>query len=541
MADLQGALKRLNATIERKIHALNYPGLAIGITNRERLLFVGNYGLANRDAQQPVAPKTLFQIGSISKAFTCIVLLELQERGLLCIEDPVTKYLPWFEIQSEYAPITLRHLMSHTAGIITGIDETSSAFTEAWSLRRTHLTTPPGERFHYSNSGYKVLGLVLQTILDQPFAEILQQRLLTPLGMNASEPAITQSMRPRLAVGYDGYFDDRPHPRGGFLAPVPWLESNTADGSISSTAEDMCRYLRILLNRGAGLLMPESFEQLIQPVIPTGDGLHGEHYGLGLFIQNIEGHFVIGHSGGMVGYLAHLLADLDAGLGIITMTNSPYSPETITHQAWEMLISAMDGLEDPEIPDVDPYSVENIDDYVGQYFSGEKTFSLTGKGRRLYLEFEDEAVCLEPVTPDVFLVPHPEFELFLLYFRRNENSESDEKAPITAAHHGSDVYLRNAVSISTNPEYLPEWRAYPGHYRSYNPWFSNFRVVQRRGKLILIEPKGSEEPLYPIEQGLFRVGEDPHSPETIRFEAFIDGQAMFAYLSGGAYCRTFTP
>ena len=553
MADLEGAFKRLNATIEREIETLNHPGLAIGITDCERLLFCGRYGLANREAKLPVTPETLFQIGSISKAFTSIALLQLQEQGLLNIDDPVTKYLPWFEVKSEYAPITLRHLMSHTAGIITGSDETPAAATEVWNLRYTRATVPPGEMFHYSNSGYKALGLVLQTILDQSMAEILRQRVLDPLGMTATEPVFTHAIRPRLAVGYESYYDDRPHPCGGLLAPATWFESDTADGSICSTAEDMCCYLRALLQRGAGLLTPESFELLIQPLIPTEDDLHGEHYGLGMCTKHLDGHHIISHSGGMVGYQTHLLADLDAGLGIVALGNSPYEPEKIANFAWEQLAATLDGREIPEIRQADPCAVQNTEDYVGRYRCGDREFILTSQGEHLYLEFEGELALLEPAQPGGFLVPHPSFELFLLYFGRDPNSQGEETTQITEALHGPDVYRREGSAFSkkvefssqdvysVESEHSAEWNAFPGHYRSHNPWYSNFRVVLRKARLLLIEPNGEEHVLHPIEPGLFRVSDDPHSPEFLRFEVIIDGKAQFAYHSGGAYCRTFTP
>ncbi len=558
MADLQSDLKHLNAAIECSMQSLNVPGLAIGITNCERLLFVGHYGWANRDSQQPVTSNTLFQIGSISKAFTSILLLQLQEQGLLNIDDPITKYLPWFEVQSEYDPITLRHLMSHTAGIIKGSDETPAAQTEAWNLRHTWATTPPGERFHYSNSGYKVLGLVLQTLLGQPIAEILRQRLLDPLGMNATEPVFTHATRTRLAVGYESYYDDRPHPRGGPLAPATWLEADSADGSICSTAEDMCCYLRALLQRGADLITPDSFEQLIQPIIPTCDGLHGEHYGLGMCTTQVDGHHIISHSGGMVGYQSHLLADLDAGLGIIALNNSLNSPEDLANLAWVHLVAYLDGKEIPEVPPANPYAVKNIDDYVARFRCGEKEFLIFSQGELLYLEFKGDSVLLEPTAPDVFLVPHPAFELFLLYFKREQppafppppgdgeelkdnKGTGVEESFITSAFHGPDVYLREGCSIAPAPSYPPGWDAYPGHYRTFSPWYPNIRVVLRKGTLILIEPNGEEHALHPLEPGRFRMDDDPRSPEFMAFDLLIDGKAQQAILSGGIYCRIFTP
>ncbi|MGB7873775.1 MAG: serine hydrolase domain-containing protein, partial [Anaerolineales bacterium] len=124
MVSTEGAFQRLSELIERQMPTLNAPGIAIGITHREQTIYADVFGLANQEAGQPVTPETLFQIGSISKSFTNIALLQLQEQGVLDINDPVAKYLPWFKVQSKYKPITLRHLMSHTAGIIMGNDDT---------------------------------------------------------------------------------------------------------------------------------------------------------------------------------------------------------------------------------------------------------------------------------------------------------------------------------------------------------------------------------------------------------------------------------
>jgi CubicO group peptidase (beta-lactamase class C family) len=535
LADFKDVLDSLGLFIERRLKTLNAPGLTVGLTDRERLLFVGTYGMANCDAGKPVIPATLFQIGSISKAFSSVVLLQLQELGLLSIDDPVTDYLPWFEAKSSFEPITLRHLMSHSAGIIMGSDATLSAFTEAWYLRHTWVTSPPGNRFHYSNTGYKVLGLVLQTILGQSMAEILRQRVLDPLGMQATKPVITNDSRGRMAVGYEPFYDDRPLPRGGGLAPAAWFESDTADGSISSTAGDMCCYLRALLQRGQSLVTPESFNLLIHHEIPTGDDLHGEHYGLGLSTRQVDGHQVIGHSGGMVGYTADLLADLDAGVGVVVLTNGPADPEIVSKFALKLLCAFQEGNELPPEPLDDPYHVEKPGDFAGKYHRGEKTLILTPKDDHLYLDYKDDSILLEPREPDVFLIPHPDFELFLLHF------EWDEARRINLATHGPDCYFPDGSLEPAVLEYPPDWEAYPGHYRSHNPWFPSFRVVLRRGELFFIYPSGECEPLHPIETGSFRVGADSCSPEFIRFEVIINAQAMQANLSGGVYSRTFTP
>ncbi len=534
MVSMERAVQRLSEYIERQLPTLNTPGIALWIAHRERILHLGVYGQANREAGHPVTSNTLFEIGSISKSFTSIVLLRLQEQDLLNINDPITKYLPWFQIQSEYKPITLRHLMSHTAGIICGSDDTVSAYTETWNLRLTKATAPPGEMFHYSNSGYKVLGVILQTILKRSMADILRDYILQPLRMESTVPVIRSKERSRLAVGYSPFYDDRPLPAGGSLAPATWLESDTADGSICSTAGDMCLYLQSLLKHCNDLLTPKSFTQLIEPVIATGDGIHGEHYGLGLVTQQIDGHHVISHSGGMVGYSADMLADMDAGLGVIVLTNGPAEPEKLSRQILNLVRAARDEKELPGFPPEIPAKVEQADDYAGQYYCENNFFTLTSKDERLYLDFETDTVLLEPLSPDRFFVPHPAFELFPLQFRR----ENDE---IAEAIHGGETFFRGSYQRKPTNDYPEEWNAYPGHYRSHNPWLSNFRVVLRKGILFFIYPSGEDEPLHPLEPGLFRLGEDPRSPEFVRFDVIIDGKAMQANFSGGVYSRTFTP
>jgi hypothetical protein len=368
--------------------------------------------------------------------------------------------------------------------------------------------------------------------------------------MSASEPVITHATRERLAVGYEAYFDDRPYPRGGPLSPAAWFESDTADGSISATAEDMCRYLRSLLNRGRGLLPQSSFDQLIHPLIPTGDDLHGDTYALGLCIRLVDGNQVVSHSGGMVGYYANIIADLDAGMGVVVLTNTPGDPERISEFAYKILRSA---LKDDEIlPDSNDDNASNpAEDYIGAYKCGDLEFTITARDGNLSFGFAGEDVRLEPRGPDDFLVPHLSFELFLLRFIRKNignlyqekegvQGPNDAEFPVLGAVCGGDFFLRGGYTLPQPTSYPHEWDAYPGHYRSHNPWFSNFRVVIRMGELVLIEPDGSEEPLYEISPNLFRIGTNPLSPEFIQFDLVKDGKANQISLSGGAYSRTFT-
>jgi CubicO group peptidase (beta-lactamase class C family) len=437
----------IDEVVREELERTGQPGLALAVTDGDATLAVRTYGFADVAARRPVTPETLFEIGSIGKTFTSVALLQLADEGRLDLDAPVTRYLPWFEVPQPEgaAPITIAHLLSHTAGIVAGIDGTPEAAFQVWSLRDLPAASAPGERFHYSNVGYKALGLVLEALEGHPYPEVIRERVLGPLGMSSTEPAITHDIRSRLAVGYEYLYDDRPDAPGAPLAPATWLETATADGSIASTAEDMSAFVRLLLRRGAPLISEESFARM-----STGYGrvIETVEYGYGLTMRELEGRRLIGHGGGMVGYLAGLQADPDAGLGAIVLQNGP-----------------------------------------------------------------------------------------------NANPMAIARAAVAIARGGAAPAARTpaeepTATVEDDAEELP----FGGHYRSHNPWTTNFRIVSRGGRPWLVfasapDSFDDEQPLTPLADGSFRVGEDPQNPETLRFDTEVGGRMLRAWLSGWPYYR----
>jgi hypothetical protein len=191
---------------------------------------------------------------------------------------------------------------------------------------------------------------------------------------------------------------------------------------------------------------------------------------------------------------------------------------------------------------VDPTRIENAAEYAGTYqpcreSSGQpdsRVLTLVAEGERLTLSYGGERIALERRGPDRFYVDHPEFALFLLRFGR-------EREKVVEAVHGPDWYTNDRYDGPKTFDSPQEWAAYPGHYRSHNPWLLSFKVVLRKGALALVEPSGHEEPLVPLGSGVFRVRETDRSPERIRFDAIIDGRALRARLSGEDFYATVTP
>ena len=518
------------------------PGVALGLTDRDGTLAVRTYGFADLAARRPVESDSLFETGSIGKSFTAIAILQLVDEGRCDLDAPVARYLPWLEIGQRAGdpPITARHLLTHTAGIVTGIDATPEAAFQAWSLRDLTTHSSPGERFHYSNVGYKVLGLVLEAVVGRAYREIIQDRLLGPLEMRATVPAVTHGIRERLAVGYAYLHDDRIGYPGAALAPAPWLQTETADGSIASTASDMCAFMRMLLRQGEGptgpLLSREAFMLMTTPHVRDASGAG---YGYGLSIHDVAGRHLVGHRGGMVGYLAAMETDPEAGIGVIVLQNGvgtdplalaraslrivsdakqnsmPVAGEHATSSAGAA--SALPaGVYEPDAPGIEP--IELLSGDIPKLRVGE---------RELPLVPLDEH--------NVFLAPDPDFDRYPIRIHRPATGSPE-------LWHGGRRYVRAGAPGRALSEPPTTLREIAGHYRSHNPWTSNFRVVLRGDQAWLIfpsPPQGfrTEQPLAPVSDGSFRIGDDPTSPERVRFDSIADGRALRAWLSAWPYYR----
>ena len=537
---------QLDRIIERRMAADHTPGLALALTDRERTLRVATYGFADLAARTPVTPDTLFEIGSIGKSFTSLALMREHEAGNLDLQAPVARYLPWFAVRSAFPPITVHHLLSHTAGIIAGTDPTPGVADQVWALRETEAATAPGTSFHYSNVGYKALGLVLERLTGQGYGDAIRSRVLAPLGMTASEPAITNALRPRLAVGYASLYDDRPAHPSHPLVPATWIETESGDGSLAATPEDMAVFLRMLLNRGRGardrLLSEAGFAAMTQRIIAIREGAETTCYGYGIYALTVDGHRCVGHTGGMVGYSAGMIGDLDDGLGAFAIVNGPGDPNAIAFTALALLRAAQHGDTPAAAPEPPDPTLTDAAAYAGTYRGDTGTLRLVAEDDRLVLQHDGERLVLEPYyEDDTFIVPHPAYDRFVFRFGRQADG-----GDVVELFHGAGWYVNDRYQGPTSFGTPLEWDAFPGHYRAHNPWATNFRVVRRKGQLWLVFPVApdgfeDEQPLVPLGDGSFRAGADDTSPERVRFDVVVDGKALRAVLSDGVYARDFTP
>jgi D-alanyl-D-alanine carboxypeptidase len=520
------AWARLDSFVAGAMAREGTPGVALALTDRNDTLHVATFGHADAAARKPVREDTLFEIGSIGKSFTAIALLGEVEARRLDLHAPVARYLPWFRVRSSFEPITAHHLLGHVAGIIEGRDFTGEAAYEVRGLHETEAAWPPGRRFHYSNLGFKALGLLLEKVSGRSYAEVITERVLEPLAMTATLPAISNSLRDRMAVGHEPMLDDRPWHPGLPLGPAPRVETATADGCIASSARDMAAYVRMLLNRGRDVLAPESWERLTQP--GASDAEHGQSYGYGLALWEHDGRPRLGHGGWTVGFRCEMAADIEDGLGVVVLLNGPGPDLEITRHALALASAA---LRSEPLPD--PVALEtDLSAYEGTYSSPTEEVTVARDRNRLVLQRNGESMALVDRGDDYFVPDHPELGRYFVIFKRSHDA-------ITGLVHGPDGYVAGSYPGPHDFEVPDHWRELVGHYRSHNPWYSNFRVVLRGEELVIIPGDGVEKTLTPVDERSFRLGD---GPDQIVFEPPYGEPALrVRFLGGGDYYRTFTP
>ena len=238
-------LPRAEAIVRDEMRSQQIPGLAIAVIDHGKVILAQGYGYANLEHQVPVITDTVFQSGSVGKQFTSTAVMLFVQDGKLALDDPITRYLP--EAPPEWAAIRIHHLLTHTSGIrdygYEASYDTRRAVTEADLVRMAcaqPLEFQPGERYSYSNTGYLLLGAILDRIGGRHYSEVLRDRVFRPLGMESARLIDEAAIVPHRAAGY--------HLVAGRIANQQWVapeQNTTADGSLYLSLKDMIAWDRV--------------------------------------------------------------------------------------------------------------------------------------------------------------------------------------------------------------------------------------------------------------------------------------------------------
>ena len=334
----------LTAMIERERDQKGLAAVSIALVDQEGVAWAAGFG--EQSPGVPATAETVYRVGSVSKLFTDLAVMQLAERGEIDIDAPVRDLLPDFAPDNRSGvPITLRQLMSHRSGLIREPpagnyfdDAGASLAATVASLDGTRLVYEPESRTKYSNAGIAVVGHVLEVTQGEPFADYVRRAVLEPIGMASSaftpEPGVVDD----LADGYMWGFD-----RGLFPAPTFELGMIPA-GSMYSTVLDLARFMETMFRRGDGVLGAATLESMWEPQFADPDATTG--YGLGFAVEERFGERWLGHGGAIYGFSTQLafLPDSRLGVAVVSAVDGTNSvARRVADAALELMLAARAG------------------------------------------------------------------------------------------------------------------------------------------------------------------------------------------------------
>lgn len=295
----------------KQLDRLHIPGAVFLFVQGNDVIYAKGYGYANLEQKIPMESEdTVVRIGSISKSFVATAVMQLVEQGKLDLHTDVNQYLTAFQLEDNYPePVTLAHLLTHTAGFedppyVTTTDPTKlQPLREYLAANMPPRTHAPGEVYIYCSHGYDLAALIVEEVSGVPFVEYMEQNIFKPLGMNHTHYLLAPPMPENLATGYF-------YQKGGFLqksvqVPQPIdYDDSYASGSIVSTASDMAHFLTVQLQdgcyNGTCILRPETITQMHAAQVPTSR--EGQTATFGFVEWSLDGQRSLDHSGAIKGF-----------------------------------------------------------------------------------------------------------------------------------------------------------------------------------------------------------------------------------------------
>lgn len=317
-----GSIRQIDADVRAILGRTGTPGAVIAVVRDDRVVYRKAYGLRDRERRLPAGVDTLYEIGSITKQFTAAAILQLQQVGRLDIDDRLSNYLPDAPHAGE---VTLRQLLSHTSGLpeyFEGADIDSAAtqpITFAQLMARIAgkpLAFAPGSRMAYNNTGYIILGRVIELVSRESYRDYVRKHLLDRAGMKRTHTVAKEPQLANMAVGY--------RMKAGVVEPAPTIHDSFgwSAGNLVSSVDDLVNWSRALAQ---GRIVSEKSYREMTTAATIAQGT--SDYGLGLFVDSVRDQPRIGHTGGSFGFTTADEYFPKQRVRIIAFTNCVENPE----------------------------------------------------------------------------------------------------------------------------------------------------------------------------------------------------------------------
>ena len=380
LADLVADLKEILERYRREDHV---PGVSLAVRVGDEVVECTS-GVLNLDTGVEATADSLFQIGSVTKTFTATLVMQLVDEGLVDLDQPVRTYVPEFSVADHEAAeaVTVRQLLCHTGGFDGDVfddfgrgDDAVARYVEA--LKDRDQVFPPGRLFSYCNSGYSVLGRLVERVRELPsWDAALRKHLIEPLGLAHTVTLAEEAIMFRAAVGHvDGEGENTAEQR-----VAPWWQFPRAGAPAGATqcasARDLVEWAGFHLGGGLApdgtrVLSAESVAAMLAPqtVLPAfdEDGASTCSWGLGWELYELKGGRVFGHSGGTLGQASLLEVAPDSGVAFAVLTNGG-APARLIHAVRSRVLGGLAGIEVPPLPEPPSPAIE-VDPrrFVGRY------------------------------------------------------------------------------------------------------------------------------------------------------------------------------
>ena len=416
-------------TLIQEAYQPSEPGVAVIVAKNGQAIFRKGHGMANLELGVPIEPDMVFRIGSVTKQFTAVAILILAEQGKLSLDDSVTKFLPDYPTH-DYL-ITVKHLLTHTSGIksYTSMPEWIPLWRKDFVVQELidffkyqPMVSAPGKRWAYNNSGYILLGAIIEKVTGQTYGQFVQQSIFEPLEMKQSYYDDPLQVIPRRVAGYDK------SPNGFTNAAYISMTQPYAAGALVSTVDDLALWDTALYTEK--LLTLESLEQAhtshhLLDGSPTA-------YGFGWMISEYSGHRFIEHSGGVHGFRSHTMRLPDDRVFVAVLSNNGgVSPQKLAFKIAALIIGQP--YYEPTPMQLQP---KNLARYEGVYQTNTlNTIYITRENNQFFFK-NGSSLCAEiaPLSPNEFFFKEMSFNRLRFTNDVNEDIISVEIRGRTGMH-----------------------------------------------------------------------------------------------------------
>jgi D-alanyl-D-alanine carboxypeptidase len=359
----------IDAFIQSRMEKRHIPGVSVAIVRDGELVRAKGYGLANVELSVPATENTVYQLASVTKTFTATAVMMLVEEGKLKLDDKITALLP--DLPAAWEKVTVSHLLNHTSGIksYTSTKDFFKSARKDYSHReildlvlKEPLEFAPGEKWRYNNTGYFLLGMLIEKVAGKKYGEFLDGRIFKPLGMTQTRVNDLHAVIPNRAQGYS--WNGKQLRNGEYVSPTQPF----AAGMLVSSVADLVKWDAAL--RTETLLKRSTLDQMWTPAKLT-KGAPAE-YGFGWELAKVNGHRLMSHGGGIPGFSTYLARFVDDNLSVIVLTNEDSgNAASIARGIAGRLVPALAEKPEEAIADHDEKTTERLKGVIEKALHGE--------------------------------------------------------------------------------------------------------------------------------------------------------------------------